>query len=264
MAGNRRAERVRLDLATWGMRMFVPLYDHNPLNHLRFQWVTLSLILVNVAVFLLTRLDQPVAIDQDIAYAFGLTPSVLFDFKELPPRLAVLPEQLTLVSYMFFHAGWMHLLGNMAFLWVFGDNVEDAMGHFKFLLFYLLCGIAAGLLHALMAPTSDAPLVGASGAVAGVIAAYLILHPRVRVWVLVLWRIPVRISAMWALSFWVALQLFNLLTAADGDQVAWWAHIGGLAAGAALVVVLRRPGVRLFDRDLPVVVRAPADEWPKD
>jgi membrane associated rhomboid family serine protease len=130
---------------------------------------------------------------------------------------------------------------------VFGDNVEDAMGHVKYLLFYLACGIFAGLLHAWIEPSSDIPLIGASGAVAGVIAAYLMLHPRVRVWVLALKAIPLRISAAFALGLWILIQVVMVLVPQMGP-VAWWAHIGGLIAGAVLVLFLRRPGVPLFDK----------------
>ena len=122
-------------------------------------------------------------------------------------------------------------------------------GTSNFSLFYLLCGIAGGLAHALMLPTSRLPLIGASGAVAGVIAAYLILHPRVRVWVLAFRFIPLRISAAWVLGVWVVTQ-FVMIAIAPSDQVAWWAHVGGMVAGAVLVLVLRRPGVPLFDRGL--------------
>jgi rhomboid family protein len=230
--------------------MFVPLHDSNPLQHVRFQYVTFALIVTNVVVFLLTIATASESAGNAIAYGYGVTPAVLFDLRDLPLQFQALPDQLTLVSYMFLHGGWMHLIGNMAFLWVFGDNVEDAMGHFKFLFFYLACGIFAGLLHSWMNPASEMPLVGASGAVAGVIAAYLMLHPRVKVWVLVLMRIPLRLSAFWLLGFWVALQVFNLAIAAPDDNVAWWAHIGGLIAGAVLVIFLRRDGVPLFDQNL--------------
>jgi membrane associated rhomboid family serine protease len=150
---------------------------------------------------------------------------------------------------MFVHANWMHVLGNMLFLWVFGDNVEDALGHLKYLVFYLACGVFGGLLHAWIDPTSEVPLIGASGAVAGVIAAYLVLHPRVRVWVLALKVIPLRISAAFALGLWILMQVAMVLLPQVGP-VAWWAHIGGLMAGAVLVVFLRRRGVPLFDRGL--------------
>jgi membrane associated rhomboid family serine protease len=155
----------------------------------------------------------------------------------------------SLLSSMFMHGGWFHILGNMLFLWVFGDNVEDAMGHLKFLLFYLLCGAAGAIAHTLAMPDSGRPLIGASGAVAGVIAAYLILHPRVRVWVLALRVFPIQINAAFALGLWIAIQVAMVLTPQIGP-VAWWAHIGGLIAGAVLVVVLKKAGVPLFDRGL--------------
>ncbi len=108
---------------------------------------------------------------------------------------------------MWLHADWMHLLGNMLFLWVFGDNVEDAMGHLRFLVFSLICGIAGGRAYALLGPqASEAPLVGASGAVSGVVAAYLVLYPRVRVWILLFWRLPLPLSALWCLGGWILLQ----------------------------------------------------------
>ena len=138
----------------------------------------------------------------------------------------------------------------MLFLWVFGDNVEDAMGHLKFLAFYLLCGIAGGLAHAAFLPSSTLPLVGASGAIAGVIAAYLMLHPRVRVWVLA-FRIASVADAGGAGAGVLggdAVRHGGCSSPADG--VAWWAHVGGMVAGAVLVLFMRRPGVPLFDRGL--------------
>lgn len=229
--------------------MFVPLHDENTLKSIRFQFVTLAIIVINIAIYLLeaTRLE-------DVAIAsFAIIPSELFDTSLFPlPTEAVVPafpERLTLLSYMFFHGDILHLAGNMLFLWVFGDNVEDALGHVKFLFFYLACGVAGGLLHAWVEPTSGVPLIGASGAVAGVIAAYLMLHPRVRVWVLALKAIPLRISAAFALGIWILIQVVMVFLPQVGPT-AWWAHIGGLLAGAVLVVFLRRPGVPLFDRGL--------------
>ena len=230
--------------------MFVPLHDKNPLAHVRFQYVTIALIVTNILVYLITTFPLENHELNELAFSYGVTPAVLFDLRQLPARLDILPQELTLVSYMFLHANWLHLLGNMLFLWVFGDNIEDATGHVRFLFFYLACGIFAGLLHSWMTPGSEMPLVGASGAVAGVIAAYLMLHPRVKVWVLVLWRLPLRISAIWVLGFWAVMQVFNLIVADESDNIAWWAHIGGLIAGAVLIVILRRSEVRLFDQTL--------------
>jgi membrane associated rhomboid family serine protease len=168
----------------------------------------------------------------------------------LRSELAVIPESLTFITYMFLHGSWMHLIGNMLFLWVFGDNVEDAMGHGRFLLFYLLCGAVGGFAHAFVAPTSEAPLIGASAAVAGTLSAYLILHPRVKLWVLFLGRIPLKLRAMWVIGAWIAFQFFNLFVALD-QETSYAAHIGGLAAGAILIPFMRRPDVPLFDQGLP-------------
>jgi len=231
--------------------VFVPLSDDNPLRSIPFQWVTIALIAVNCVAFVL----QLGPGGGSAIASFGLTPAELFGgsgggLGGASSELQV-PEGLTLITYQFLHGDILHLLSNMIFLWVFGDNVEDAMGHVKFLIFYLLCGIVAGLAHAVLAPTSTMPLIGASGAVAGVIAAYLILHPRVRVWCLAFRFIPLRIPAAWVLGVWVATQFVMVLITPPGDQVAWWAHIGGMAAGAVLILFLRRPGVPLFDRGLP-------------
>src|SRR5262249_37714187 len=147
------------------------------------------------------------------------------------------------------HADWMHLIGNMLFLWVFGDNVEDAMGHLRFLLFYVVCGVAGGLAYALLGPqASETPLVGASGAVSGVIAAYLVLYPRVRVWILLFWRIPLPVPALWCLGGWILLQFWQLVFGSGETQVAWLAHVGGLTTGAVLVILLKRREVPLFGR----------------
>ncbi|WP_295557591.1 rhomboid family intramembrane serine protease [uncultured Hyphomicrobium sp.] len=229
--------------------MFVPLHDENPLKSIRFQWVTIGIIIANIIVYFF----ETARLDEVAIAGFAIVPKELFDTSLLPiPTEAVgpaVPERLTLLTYMFFHGDILHLAGNMLFLWVFGDNVEDAMGHIRYLFFYLACGVLGGLLHAWIDPASEIPLIGASGAVAGVIAAYLVLHPRVRVWVLALKAIPLRISAAFALGLWILMQVVMVLIPQVGP-VAWWAHIGGLIAGAVLVVFLRRPGVPLFDKGL--------------
>lgn len=231
--------------------MFIPVYDQNPLRSIHFQVVTVSLIAINIVIFIL----QVTALPLQVVLGFALVPADLVEMGAAVPGAApsvgeiAIPERLTLLSYMFFHGDILHLAGNMLFLWVFGDNVEDALGHFRFLIFYLACGVAGGLAHALMMPNSELPLIGASGAVAGVIAAYLMLHPRVRIWVLVMRFIPIRISAAFALGAWVVTQLVMAVLPQVGP-VAWWAHVGGLAAGAVLVIFMRRSGVPLFDRGI--------------
>ena len=217
--------------------MFVPLHDSTPLKVIRFQFVTLAIIVGNVVIFLMTGAFQSDLFLANVATSFGVVPS---DITLGVPQSPV-PEPLTFVTYMFLHSGWIHLISNMLFLWVFADNVEDAFGYFAFTLFYLLCGIAGALAHVMMTPDSPAPLIGASGAVSGIIGAYVLLYPKARIWILLFYRIPLRISAIWVLGGWFLLQVFSVLTAGtDSDvQVAWWAHIGGFIAGLVITLILR-------------------------
>ncbi len=232
--------------------MFVPLHDTNPLKKIRFQYVTVALIALNVTAYVILQTGWFIPLGDEDLTAFAVVPAQLFantggETAFLASGAVLVPERLTLLTYMFLHGGWIHLIGNMLFLWVFGDNIEDAMGHVRFVMFYFMCGIFAALAHTYMLPHSDLPLIGASGAVAGVIAAYLILHPKVKVWVLALWRIPIRITAGWALGIWILAQVGNLFFASE-EAVAWWAHLGGLVSGAVLILFMRRRGVILFDR----------------
>ena len=229
--------------------LFVPLSDDNPLRFVRYQWVTIGIIAVNVTIFVLQLCGLGLAAGNSLAVvpAELIQVGIVHGSAHGTFDTMAIPEALTLITYMFLHTDLLHLTSNMIFLWVFGDNVEDAMGHVRYLAFYLLCGITAGLVHSLVLPTSRLPLIGASGAVAGTIAAYLILHPRVLVWVLAFRVIPLRVTAVWILGSWVATQLFMLLVN-RGDQIAWWAHVGGVLAGGLLIPVMRRPGVVLFDR----------------
>lgn len=226
------------------MSMFIPLYDSNHLRHIRLQYVTFGLIAINVIVYFVTTLGS-----EDFATAavlgLGYIPSVVNDTAELSPDLVVIPEKLSYVTYSFLHGDIFHLGGNMLFLWVFGDNVEDALGHFRFLAFYLLCAVAGAFLHGLILPDSQTPLIGASGAIAGIVAAYLILYPRVKVWVLAFGRIPLRIPAWIPLILWVAFQFLMIAIGGD-DEVSWAAHVGGIVAGAVLVLFLRSRDVPLF------------------
>lgn len=243
--------------------MFIPLHDANSLEHIKRQYVTLGLIALNVIGFLATGLGGQSYLQAN-AYGLGYTPVVLYDGQPTPPFLYV-HELLTYISYSFLHGDVWHLGGNMLFLWVFGDNVEDALGHFRFLLFYLVCAAAGAWLHGFVQPGSDIPLIGASGAVAGIVAAYLMLHPRVKVWVLVLMRLPLRLPAFIPLIFWVGFQVVMFLTS-DGQAVSWPAHVGGIVAGAILVLFLRRRGVPLFDRQVvtpEAAVVATGDATPK-
>jgi membrane associated rhomboid family serine protease len=229
--------------------MFIPLYDDNPWRSIGYPWVTRGLIVATILIYVVFQ--SGLVLDAQIASlgGFAVIPAEFNLGGGLRSEYAQVPESVTLVTYMFLHGGWMHLLGNMLFLWVFGDNVEDATGHGRFLVFYLLCGMAAGLAHAVAFPTSETVLIGASGAMAGTLAAYLVLHPKVKLWVLVLGRIPLKISAMWVIGAWFAFQVFNIFVALD-ESTAWWAHIGGFLAGAALIPLFRRREVPLLDKGL--------------
>jgi len=226
--------------------MFIPLHDANDLKYIKLQDVTIALIVINVLVWLfLTGANEQTA--QLAAIGLGYIPSTVFDIAERGPGQIIVPDYLTYITYAFLHGDFMHLAGNMLFLWVFGDNVEDALGHFRFLVFYLLCAAAGAFLHGIVDTSSQVPLIGASGAIAGIVSAYLLLHPRVKVWVLVLMRLPLKIPAWIPIILWIAFQ-FLMFAAAGEDQVSWAAHIGGIIAGAVLILVMRRKGVPLFDR----------------
>jgi membrane associated rhomboid family serine protease len=231
--------------------MFIPLHDANRLRHIRLQYVTIGLIIANVLMFVGTVLGVSEEAAWADALGLGYIPAVINDFAELPQNHVLVPENFTYITYAFLHADLFHLGGNMLFLWVFGDNVEDAFGHIKFLIFYLLCAAAGAFLHGVILPDSQSPLIGASGAVAGVVTAYLILHPKVKLWVLVVMRIPLRIPAWIPLLLWVGIQFAMLFVQSD-DGISWPAHVGGIIAGAILVLFFRRRGQPLFDRNLEV------------
>ena len=214
-----------------------PIRDHNPSG--RTPYVTFALIAINAAVFLSYWLTIPSESQLNFFfYSWGLVPENLMRGQGVS----------TLVTSMFLHAGWMHILGNMLFLWIYGDNLEDEMGHGGFLLFYLLSGLAAAFAQVAMDPFSPIPMVGASGAIAGVMGGYLLLFPRARVDVLFIFVIFFRIFAIPAwivLGLWFALQIFSGMSMpADGGGVAYWAHAGGFAGGLALALpaFLRRGG----------------------
>lgn len=242
--------------------MFIPLHDANSLKHIKLQYITIAIIAANVIVFLLMAVD---AGSQATVYGLGYVPAVVNDVAELPPHMVLVPEGFTYVTYAFLHGDFFHIVGNMLFLWVFGDNVEDALGHFRFFLFYMACAAAGAAFHGMLDPGSEIPLVGASGAVAGIVAAYLILHPRVKVWVLAFGRIPLRIPAFVPLALWIGFQVV-MLAGGDDSNISWATHVGGILCGAILIMILKRPEVPLFDRQIvtPAAVETVAEEAPAD
>jgi membrane associated rhomboid family serine protease len=220
--------------------MFIPLHDGLPLRRLRAPYVTYGLIGANVGLFVMSAVLTGAGMDEGVlAFGLGTVPGVLFGYEYLPEGYPFVPTPFTVITSLFLHITWWHLLGNMLFLWVFGDNVEDELGHLRYLVFYLACGAAASFVHALTDPDSVRPLIGASGAVSGVVAAYLVLHPRVWLWGLFLKGIPLRLPAIWALGFWIGMQVVAALFGGD-DSVGWWAHLGGLGTGFLLIRFMRR------------------------
>ena len=224
----------------------IPLRDDNPSGTP--QIVTIVFIVTCVLVFLWQLSFGPQG-GQRIVYALGVVPASLLGQGQLPPELSLVSPWMTVFTSMFMHGGWMHLIGNMLYLWIFGDNVEDSMGHGRFVVFYLLCGIAAVLAQALPDPSSTIPMVGASGAISGVLGAYLLLYPHARVLV----AIPLgfllhtmRIPAGLVLVLWFGLQLFSSAMAQPGQGgVAFRAHIGGFVAGMILIPLFKQRRVRL-------------------
>ena len=224
----------------------IPLHDDAPTRHPPI--LTVVFITACVAVFL-WQIAGDRAHQENIIYALGVIPSVLLGNAYLDPALAWVPAFATIFTSMFLHGGWMHLIGNMLYLWVFGNNVEEAMGHVRFVVFYLLCGVAAVYAQTLPNPESNVPMVGASGAISGVLGAYLLLLPRARVLVAIplgYYFHTVRLPAAAVLGLWFGLQLLNsLLADPSKGGVAFGAHIGGFVAGMVLIPFLKRRNVRL-------------------
>jgi membrane associated rhomboid family serine protease len=211
--------------------MFIPLRDENPTS--RRAYVTLALIAVNVVVFFLGAFStQGIQLS---VLRFGAIPYEITHFHSLGQALRV-PPLLALLTSLFVHGSLFHLLGNMLYLWIFGNNIEDVLGAFRFTLFYFACCLAAGLTQVAATPGSRLPMVGASGAIAGVLGAYWILFPRARVltWVF-LFIVPVPAGIV--LGLWFVLQLLNV---GMGGGVAWFAHIGGFLAGIAMILAVAR------------------------
>lgn len=232
--------------------MFFPFHDDNPttLNPV----ITIAFITACIGVFAYQFSMGPQA-GQMLVYQLGAIPAVIFGNETLPPEVVLVPSSLSLITSMFLHGGFMHLFGNMLYLWIFGNNIEDIMGHTRFIVFYILCGIIAAMSHALTDPGSVTPMIGASGAISGVLGAYLLIYPRAHVKTLILLGFFIRIMYLPAgvvLGFWFLLQLGNgwLMMDKGGGGVAWFAHIGGFIAGMVLVGFFKKKNVRFFNRSI--------------
>ena len=216
----------------------IPLKDDNPTSGRPI--ITYFIIGLCVAIFLIQLGTQSYKTGQ-LFYSYGLIPSVLMGHKQLPMDLYAVPAYLTIFSSMFMHGGFMHLIGNMLYMWIFADNIEDNLGATRFIIFYLLCGIGAAMTQVLMDTHSQVPMVGASGAIGGVLGAYLINHPNARVLVLIPYFILtiIKIRALYVLGFWFILQFIS-----SGGGVAYAAHIGGFVSGMILILFFNKKSKR--------------------
>jgi membrane associated rhomboid family serine protease len=229
-----------------------PIGDEN--EHTGLAFVTITLIVLNVVAFL-NEINRPAEAVQAFIFAWGVVPREYVAGTDLPPFIPV-PYWSTILTSMFLHGGWGHLGGNMLFLWIFGDNIEHRLGHLRFVVFYLLCGLAASLAHILFNSGSIVPAVGASGAISGVLGGYLLMFPRNRVYVLT-WGGVMAVPALFMLGLWIVTQFINGVgsiavtdeTSAAGG-VAYMAHIGGFVAGLVLAPLFaagrRRPVARTY------------------
>jgi membrane associated rhomboid family serine protease len=223
----------------------IPLRDDNPTTH---PPITTIVLIVSCALVFLWQTFNMSRMEQ-IVLMLGVTPAKLTGITSYGHT--DIPALLTVVTSMFLHGGWMHLIGNMLFLWIFGNNVEDAMGHYRFILFYLLCGSTAVLAQTLISPDSMVPMIGASGAISGVLGAYLLLYPHARVLVLIPLGLLTRLiylPALLVLGFWLVLQVISSLLA-DPNQpgIAFGAHVGGFIAGMLLIPLFKCRSVRLWN-----------------
>ena len=221
--------------------MVFPLYDEQARKRVSQPYVTWGLVALNVVVFI-AEVASPAGTQQWIIHAYGFTPGMLAGDV---PNAGPLPAWLTPLTDMFIHLDWDHLLGNMLFLMIFGDNVEDALGHVRYLAFYVICSFASDLAYFLATMHSTVPAVGASGAISGVVAAYVMIRPCAKVEVLI-GIIPVSVSAYWVIGLFALTQVWSVISHTQ-DGIAYWAHIGGLIAGACLLPLLRHPDVVLFE-----------------
>lgn len=224
----------------------IPLRDDNPTT-LQPVVTVGTIVLCSLAFLWQQSLSERAGLE--VVYTYGVVPAVLLGGEDLPADVARIPAVLTVLTSMFLHGGWLHLIGNMLYLWIFGNNIEDTLGHVRFVLFYLLCGAAAALTQSALSVHSQVPMIGASGAIAGVLGAYLVLFPRAHVLVLVplgFFSQVLRLPAMLVLGFWFVLQFLEggLVLPGEGGGVAYWAHIGGFIAGVVLIFVMR-PGGRV-------------------
>ena len=195
-----------------------------------------------------------------ITLKYGVIPSVIFGHQSLPPELQLFHPFLSIISSMFLHAGWLHIGSNMLYLWIFADNIEDSMGHLKFVIFYIICGTVAAFAQGIIDPESTTPMIGASGGIAGILGAYIVLHPRAPIQVLMIILIFIRFISMPAwivLGVWIGTQFAAAPTSFSQEGgVAYFAHIGGFLAGACLIPFFKRKDIPLFGKHETVISKS--------
>ena len=219
----------------------IPLKDDNPTY--RTPIVTYSIIAICVIVFIL-EITSSSYNNGRLFYSYGLIPAVFTGQATLPDEIAGLPSELTLLSSMFMHGGFMHLIGNMLYMWIFADNIEDEIGPVRFIIFYVLAGIAAALTQVYLNTSSTIPMIGASGAIGGVLGAYIVNHPKAKVLVLIplgFFSQIIKIPALYVLGFWFVLQFINSsVSSSTGGGVAYGAHIGGFIFGVIAILFFNK------------------------
>ncbi len=215
---------------------FFPFADENPTNK---KPIISWLIIFSCSLIFLNQIFDPIYITEKTFLSFGMIPAILFGYSELSEPLKIIPPFLSIFTSMFLHGGWMHIIGNMTYLYIFGDNIEERLGTLKFVIFYLITGVSAALAQAFLDPTSTIPMIGASGAIAGVLGGYLVLYPKANVkvlfWFIIFVKI-VKIRAFIVLGGWIIIQFISFGgTELNSDGVAYAAHIGGFISGVLLV-----------------------------
>ena len=219
---------------------FFPFADENPTNK---KPVISWLIIFACSLIFLNQLFDPAYITEQTFLSFGMIPAILFGYSELSGHLKIIPPFLSIFTSMFLHGGWMHIVGNMTYLYIFGDNIEERLGKLKFIIFYLVTGIIAAFTQAIIDPTSTIPMIGASGAIAGVLGGYLVLYPKANIkvlfWFIIFVKV-VKIRAFIVLGGWIIIQFISFNGSdLNSGGVAYAAHIGGFISGIILTYIMK-------------------------
>ena len=219
---------------------FFPFADENPTNN---KPIISWLIIFTCSSIFLNQIFDPVYITEQTFLSFGMIPAILFGHSELSGHLKIIPPSLSILTSMFLHGGWMHIIGNMTYLYIFGDNIEERLGKLKFIIFYLVTGIFAALTQAIINPTSTIPMIGASGAIAGILGGYLVLYPKANIkvlfWFIIFVKV-IKIRAFIVLGGWIIIQFISFNgTDVNSGGVAYAAHIGGFISGILLINIMK-------------------------